>query len=204
MDSKQLQELLLQSLEHERGGVKIYRMALQCSLNAELRKEWTEYLAQTEHHVEVLTQTCAAIGIDPGVRTPGCHIVRENGLALVRSMEMALAAGNPKAAEIVACEAVVLAETKDHADWKLIGAAAKAADGAVAQALQAAYDAVEDQEDEHLYHTKGWARELWIESLGMPAVLPPPEEVKKVETAIGAAKAEASRDAMLGTQANRR
>ena len=33
---------------------------------------------------------------------------------------------------------------------------------------------------------------------------PPPEEVKKVETAIGAAKAEASRESMLGTQANRR
>ena len=33
----------------------------------------------------------------------------------------------------------------------------------------------------------------------MPAVLPPPEEVKKVETAIGAAKAEATREQMLGT-----
>jgi len=193
MDSKQLQELLLQSLEHERGGVKIYRMALQCSLNAELRKEWTEYLAQTEHHVEVLTQTCAAIGIDPGVRTPGCHIVRENGLALVRSMEMALAAGNPKAAEIVACEAVVLAETKDHADWELIGAAAKAADGAVAQALQAAYDAVEDQEDEHLYHTKGWCRELWLASLGLDAQLPPPEETQNANSAMAAARVKQAR-----------
>ena len=35
----------------------------------------------------------------------------------------------------------------------------------------------------HLYHTMGWTRELWIESLGMPAVLPPPEEEKKVVTA---------------------
>ena len=193
MDSKQLQELLLQSLEHERGGVKIYRMALQCALNAELRKEWTEYLSQTEHHVEVLTQTCAAIGIDPGVRTPGCHIVRENGLALVRSMEMALAAGNPKAAEIVACEAVVLAETKDHADWELIGAAAKAADGAVAQALQAAYDAVEDQEDEHLYHTKGWCRELWLACLGLDAQLPPPEETQNANSAMAAARVKQAR-----------
>jgi hypothetical protein len=31
----------------------------------------------------------------------------------------------------------------------------------------------------------------------MPAVLPPPEEVKKVETAIGAARAEQSRNDML-------
>ncbi len=29
---------------------------------------------------------------------------------------------------------------------------------------------VEEEEDEHLYHTTGWTRELWIETLGMPAV----------------------------------
>jgi hypothetical protein len=40
-------------------------------------------------------------------------------------------------------------------------------------------------------------RELWIESLGMKAVLPPPEEVRDVETAIGAARAEQGRTDML-------
>ena len=44
--------------------------------------------------------------------------------------------------------------------------------------MQAAYQQVEDEEDEHLYHTTGWSRELWIASLGLPAVLPPPEEEK--------------------------
>jgi hypothetical protein len=34
----------------------------------------------------------------------------------------------------------------------------------------------------------------------MPAVLPPPEEQKHVETAIGAARAEQSRDEMLRQQ----
>jgi len=43
----------------------------------------------------------------------------------------------------------------------------------------------------------GWARELWIESLGMPAVLPPPEEEKNVKSAIGAARASQSREEML-------
>jgi hypothetical protein len=52
---------------------------------------------------------------------------------------------------------------------------------------------VENEEDEHLYHTSGWTRELWIQALGMPAVLPPPEEVKKVQTAIEAAKAKKAR-----------
>ena len=59
--------------------------------------------------------------------------------------------------------------------------------------LKPAYEQVEDEEDEHLYHTTGWTRELWIQALGMPAVLPPPEEVKKVETAIEAAQAKKSR-----------
>ena len=57
---------------------------------------------------------------------------------------------------------------------------------------------MEEEEDEHLYHTMGWARELWLESLGIPAVLPPPEEQKKVTSAIGAARAEQARDEMVG------
>jgi hypothetical protein len=46
-------------------------------------------------------------------------------------------------------------------------------------------------------HSKGWSRELWIASLGMKAVLPPPEEKKDVKTAIGAARAQQSRKEML-------
>jgi hypothetical protein len=79
----------------------------------------------------------------------------------------------------------------------LIGEAADKATGKVAEALRQAHDEVEDEEDEHLYHTTGWARELWIEALGMKAVLPPPEEVKEVKTAIGAARAQHARTDML-------
>ena len=84
----------------------------------------------------------------------------------------------------------MLAETKDHQNWHLIGEVIKKVKGETAKVLKEACDKVEPEEDEHLYHTKGWSRELWIESLGMKAVLPPPEEVKDVETAIGAARAE--------------
>ena len=87
----------------------------------------------------------------------------------------------------------MLAETKDHLDWELIGEAAKTLKGSQAKALQSAYEEIEDQEDEHLYHTRGWCRELWLQSLGIEAVLPPPEEKKHVKTAIGAARAEQSR-----------
>lgn len=193
MHQPQVKELLLQSLEHERGGVLIYQTALECAVNADLKEEWQKYLDQTERHVAILSRVCLALNLDPGERTPGCKIVHHNGTALVVAMKMALAEGDPAAAELVACEAVVLAETKDHADWELIGQCAKAATGVAQAALQAAYDEVEDQEDEHLYHTKGWCRELWLQSLGLKAVLPPPEEREHVETATEAARAAAGR-----------
>ena len=64
------------------------------------------------------------------------------------------------------------------------------------KALKEAYKEVEDQEDEHYYHSKGWLRELSLEGLGLKAVLPPPEERKHVKTAIGAARAEQERKTM--------
>ena len=190
MNIAQVEELLVQSLEHERGGTKVYAVAIACAQNPDLGKEWEHYLEETEHHVEVLEKVCTSMGIDPEAETPGRAIVRHNGAALVKAMEMALAAGDPEAAQLVACECVVLAETKDHQNWTLIGKCAQHMVGPEADILKAAYDEIEDQEDEHLYHTRGWCRELWIQSLGIPAMLPPPEERQKVKTAIGAARAE--------------
>ena len=113
---------------------------------------------------------------------------------------MALRGPDLAAAQIVAAECVTLAETKDHLNWGLIGELAKNSSGAEATALNEAHDQVEPEEDEHLYHTSGWTRELWIEALGMPAVLPPPEEEQDVETAIEAAKRKVARKERIGRQ----
>jgi hypothetical protein len=191
--NEQVKELILQSLEHEKGGVMVYETALTCAVNEDLKEEWVRYLEETHHHVQILTTLCETLGLDSESETPGVLVVRHTGQSLVKAMEMAKKAGEPDAAQLVACECVVLAETKDHLDWELIGKCAeKLVKGEVATALKQAYDEIEDQEDEHLYHTKGWCRELWIESLGMKAVLPPPEERQHVKTAIGAARAEQS------------
>ena len=190
MKQLQLNDLILQSLEHEMGGVQVYRTAVACAVNEDLKEEWSKYLAQTETHVEILTEVCQAFDLDPEQPLPSRDVVRTVGEGLVKAMQMARAAGNPEAAQLVACECVVLAETKDHLNWELLGKCAKKLTGPRAKALKEAYETIEDQEDEHLYHTKGWCRELWIKSLGMAAVLPPPEEDRHVKTAIGAARAE--------------
>ncbi|MFO1398271.1 MAG: hypothetical protein U1F48_14525 [Burkholderiales bacterium] len=197
----QVHDLLFQSLETEQGGVQVYTAALECAQNDDLRDEWTKYLAQTERHVEIMHELVQKFGLDPDTETPGRAVVRHIGQSLVKAIELARQSAPAEAAQLVAAECVVHAETKDHMNWELIGKVGHALSGDEGRALVAAYDEVEDQEDEHLYHTKGWLRELTIQSLGMPAVLPPPEEVRKVETAIGAAHAEQSREEMLQSRA---
>jgi len=197
MSKEQIAELLYQALETEKGGVQIYETAVRCAVNADLKEEWEKYLEQTEHHVEIVEGLVETFGLDPETDTPGRLVVRYIGESLVGAMEMAVDAGNADAAQIVAAECIALAETKDHLNWELMGQLAKKLTGDEAKALQAAHDEVEDEEDEHLYHTKGWGRELWIAALGMPAVLPPPEEEKDVKTAIGAERAKQARDEML-------
>jgi rubrerythrin len=195
--NQQLKELLLQSVETELGGVQIYETALRCVVNEDLKEEWEEYLDQTNRHVEVMEELIERLGFSPEDETPGRRVVRHIGESLVSAMEQALQSGNREAAELVACECVVLAETKDHSNWELMRQCAEKAKGEERKALAEACDEVEDEEDEHVYHSKGWCRELWIASLGMPAVLPPPEEEKDVKTAIGAARAQQGRKKML-------
>ena len=197
MNNEQLHQLLYEAFETEIGGVKVYKTAIRCAINNELKKEWEEYLGQTEEHEQITRELLKKFKLDPDKETPGRKIVRQIGQSLVEAMEMALQGGNPAAAQIVAAECVVEAETKDHLNWELIGQIAEKTQGEDSKSLKEAHEKVEEEEDEHLYHSTGWARELWIESLGLPAVIPPPEEEKDVKTAIGAARAKQGREDML-------
>jgi rubrerythrin len=194
---EQVHELVLQALETEQGGIQIYETAVQCAANDELREEWEKYLEQTRRHQQIMLDLCETLGIDPKEESPGRDVVRHIGKSLVEAMRKAQQAANPEAAQLVACECVVLAETKDHLNWELMEAVSKDAKGETKAALAAAVEEVEDEEDKHLYHTQGWTRELWLDTLGLPAVLPPPEEEKDVSTAIGAARAKQQREDMI-------
>jgi rubrerythrin len=196
MERKQLEELLYQSLETERGGVRVYEKAVECAMNDDLKKEWGEYLDQTRNHEVIMRRVLDAFGLGAETETPGRQIIRTKAQTLVDSMDAALGS-DPNAAQLVAAECVVEAESKDHMNWELIGEVAGRLTGDEAKTLKDAHSEVEEQEDEHLYHTMGWARELWLESLGLPAVLPPPEEQKHTKTAIGAERAKQARKEML-------
>ena len=60
-----------------------------------------------------------------------------------------------EAAEINAIENIVLTETKDHADWEMLGKIARqCTDSRLRDLLKPAVLEVEPQEDEHLNWTK--------------------------------------------------
>src|SRR5204862_6889875 len=104
MNQTQFKELLLQSLEHERGGVKVYETALKCALNEDLKEEWERYMAETERHVLILQDLFMALRLDPEEKSVGREIVHGLGTALIVAMERALSGGSPEAAHLVACE----------------------------------------------------------------------------------------------------
>ncbi len=196
MNRTKVDEFLCEALETERGGVKIYEAAMSCAQNVDLRKEWEKYLGETRRHEQILGEICTGFGLNPEKETSGRKIVRSHAEVLIKAMQTALGSGVRGQAEIVAAEAVATAELKDHMNWELIGEIAKKMEGDDAAVLKKAYDEVEDQEDRHFYHARGWARELWAVSLDIPAVIPPPEEKMNVKTGMGAVAAQASRKLM--------
>ena len=60
MKQEQVKELLIQSPEHERGGIQVYQTALKCVLNDDLEVEWEKYLEHTRNHERILLRGLSA------------------------------------------------------------------------------------------------------------------------------------------------
>ena len=143
----------------------------------------------------VVRSLCDTLGLDPDTQSPTRRVVKHIGESLVKAMQLAWqGAPPPPSWWLVNVWCTQKPKTTPTgscwARWPKWPRAIWA--GPESSPRSGGKD-----EDHHLYHTKGWCRELAIEALGLPAVLPPPEEVKNVETAIGASRAEQQRERML-------
>jgi len=194
MDRTNLEELLYQAIETELGGEQLYEAAIENAVNEDLKQEWNKYLEETRTHQEILQRVFDVAGLDIDTESPGRSIVRQKGEALVAAVTAARGGDDPKIGELVAAESVVEAESKDHQNWELLGRMVEHVEGDLRETLSEAYEEVSEQEAHHLFHTMGWARELWLEYLGVPAALPPPEEEMQVASQIGAGRAEHKRE----------
>jgi rubrerythrin len=155
-----LMDYLSEFLAVEQGGLKLYRAALQIVQHDEIRRKFHEFHQETLKHVTILEKVIRGLGGDPSYQSTSAKIAEKKADGLLQTMT-ATNGMSAKLAEINAIENIVLAETKDQADWALLGKIARqTTDSRLGDVLKAAVDEVEPEENEHLTWTKSKMAEL--------------------------------------------
>ena len=140
-----LLDMLSEFLMVEQGGLQLYRTALARCTNSELKSRYTEFLQETSHHREVLVDLIQELGGDPSYISPTARVAQFKASKLLEAAVVIDGLSQPEI-ELSDLENVLLAETKDHADWSLLEQMAeqtgKSGIGKVGQAIGSAAGAV--------------------------------------------------------------
>jgi rubrerythrin len=161
-----LLDKLSEFLMVEQCGWQLYRVVGSRATDKELKERYQEFGQETDRHRTILTSLIRDLGGDPDHVSPTARAAQAKSEALLQS---ALVSGplSPEEREASDLENVVLAETKDHADWELLGQLAEQLpSGKARRAIEAAVAEVGPQEDEHL----GWAQAK-LAALGLKAIM---------------------------------
>jgi len=110
-------DLLSAALTHERCGTHLYRSVAGRTANPVLRARYEEFGRETERHVELLEDAIAAIGGDPQYVSPIARAVQGMDTSLLESTFRLDGTADVMVREMVMLDAVLLAETTDHANW---------------------------------------------------------------------------------------
>ena len=181
MQRQVLMDKLSEFLMVEQGGLQLYRVAAGRALDPELRARYEEFGRQTEQHRAVLLRLIMRLGGDPNYVSPTARLAQVKADSL---LESALKVDGLSAEEIAVndIENVLLAETKDNSDWKLMRLLAEQCDdAAMREAMMEAVGQVEAEEDTHYT----WALEQ-LSGLCLSMVLtgptPSPERWQRIIT----------------------
>lgn len=169
-----LLDKLSEFLMVEQAGYQLYTVLAMRTQVPEYREKYVEFGDETSRHREILASMIQQLGGDPGYVSPLARIAQMRGEHMLGLAIEADGLG-PEEIEAVGLECVLLAETKDHADWQLLSKLAQQLpQGQEREAMIAAVAEVEEQEDQHV----GWAHEQ-CSMLAMRMLLeepaPPPE-----------------------------
>jgi rubrerythrin len=160
-----LMDKLSEFLAVEKGGVKLYEVAIQKIRNPDVLNRFREFHQQTRKHVDILTRVITALGGDPLRMSSGARAAEEKAQGLLKTMTVSDGM-RPDDAEINAIENIVIAETKDHADWQLLShLAVRSSDPELRKILKPAVDEVEPEEDQHLNWTSEQMAQLSLIAL---------------------------------------
>jgi rubrerythrin len=149
-------DFLSAALAHERCGTHLYRTCTARSNNPMLQAKYREFGAETERHVEILEGLIIAAGGNPNYVSFQARATEGMDSQVLASTYLLNGSVDLMTAEMAMLDAVLLAETIDHGNWKALAQlTAHLPAGELRDAFQKAVDEVEEQEDEHL----GWAQQ---------------------------------------------
>jgi rubrerythrin len=158
MNAMFMADLLSSFLAHEQCGFHLYRTAISLTNNSMLKKKYEEFCSETEEHIGIFEELITACGGVPGYVSPTARLVEATDTKIHEAAVLLPGSADEVTLDLLILEAVVLAETKCHADWSLVQKLAEdMPEGAGRDAFQTAVGQVEQQEDEHIR----WARDAW-------------------------------------------
>jgi uncharacterized protein (DUF305 family) len=78
-----LKDFLSEMLAVEKGGVKLYEKALSELKHSELEQKLTDFLRQTQRHVELCTEMLEGAAGDPNYQSPGAEAAEHKAEGLL-------------------------------------------------------------------------------------------------------------------------
>jgi rubrerythrin len=173
MNNEVLLDKLSEFLMVEQCDWQLYQVVGERATDPELKERYEEFGRETDRHRTILTGLIRDLGGDPDYVSPTARLAQAKSGALLASALLVSGPLGPAEREASDLENVMLAETKHHADWELLGQLAEQLPkGKARAAIEAAVAEVGPQQDEHL----GWAQTK-LATLGLQAILgqtPPP------------------------------
>jgi len=140
-----LRDFLSEMLAVEMGGVKLYGKALSELQHAQFQDRLTEFLHQTEFHVEVCTEMLTAAGASADHRSAGAQAADHKAQGLISTKVP------QELCDLNNIEYLILAETKDLWNRELLASLEKKiVDPELKGIVTRAVRAVRTQEKTHL------------------------------------------------------
>lgn len=157
-----LADLFSSFLAHEQMGWHLYRTVAGLTTNPTLKEKYEQFGEETRNHIRIFEELIVAAGGRPGYVSCSARLTQATGMKIAEAATLLPDGAGINDLELAMLEAVVLAETKCHADWEIVAQLTdKLPDGALKAAFVAAVAEVEEQEDEHL----NWAKDTWSQMI---------------------------------------
>jgi len=162
-------DFLSAALMHEQCGRHLYRSVAGRTHNPMLKSKYEHFGDQTTEHITVLQELITSIGGDPGYVSASARAMEKLDHGALEATFMLDGSLDIMTRELAMLDAVVLAETVDHANWRAIADMGTAlSDGPSKDAFAAATGRVCPEEDDHL----GWATQKRAQMIHLQATRP--------------------------------